>query len=261
MYNNYTYVYYYSSFDWIMGWKTIKGRRYFYEWAEDGEVSRGSGAEAKLAASRVDRVKNKAVVERAFVSRWRIEDSKVDQFSADVSRAVDALIGEALWSFGYRHTKGRWRKMNSKSKKAGESGAVNGSSLGYEALINLDNDVRRLALEGLQRSGLGAELEEAEIERLRLEVAAKVEAMRVEFRYEDCSAIEKLLVEQLATAWVQWYVASWQLESLSIEDGNLKRSQYLEKRYFRCQTRLSRLVDQLARVRCLPRVYLKNCKN
>lgn len=244
-----------------MGWKTINGRRYFYEWVEvNGEYlqkCRGRGEEAKLAALKVAQKRADASGERAIVCRWEIQDRNTDYVVSELRAKIHSEVTRTLVMNGYHRHRGQWRKMQRATRMQAPQ-IEDSNFIASEEALKLENEVRRLSLEVLRRGSVDPPTEDGKVDEVIKDVFAKVEAMRKELNHENATAIEKLLVEQVITAWVQWFVAGWQVESIPCEDGNLRKGQYLERRYLRCQTRLSRAVDQLARIRCVRRPFLNN---
>ncbi len=124
----------------------------------------------------------------------------------------------------------------------------------------LGADIRRIALEALR--GITRPNQEpcvaiaCNIDQTIAEVESKVHAMRQEFQYEDANPFDKLVIEQLLLAWVQWYVAGWLLEGELSRDRTWRENHYFTKRYHQCQFRLSKAIDQLARIRQISGSYL-----
>ena len=204
-----------------MGWKTIKGRRFFYEDIYvDGErtwKSWGSGIEAQQAALRVEKVKAENARDLALVRAWEERDWGIDKKTDVLDRLVQRevrtfLVQEGFHQQNYRWTK-PWTKSRKKTMKDKEIGELNSEcvvgrheeNVGLAEGIPLENEVRRLSLEALRGMGgkdpanvtLGCQVDKT-IE----EVTARVAEMRAEFGYENAIPFEKLLIEQMSTAWV-----------------------------------------------------------
>ncbi len=126
-----------------------------------------------------------------------------------------------------------------------------------EAFRKLGEDIRRIAVEALrgipdsdQDDGPSVTLT-CDIDQTIAEIETHVEALRKDFQYDDANPFDKLLIEQILVAWVQWYVASWLLDGQLAQKRSWRENQYFTHRHQLCQTRLTRAIDQLARLRLI----------
>ncbi len=254
-----------------MGWEKFGGKRCFVEiLSVDGEKVRmywGSGLEAFEAASRVDREREERLRDLAVVRSWRDRDVVIDRKVEALDAIVGVQIDRVLMSAGFHSHKGAIRKrQKSKMSKESEKQLI---ELKHECMIGreveqgesvpeLEDGIRRLSLEALRgieasdRTTMACKVDET----IR-EVTVKVRAMKRDFKLDEANAVERLVIEQVTTAWVQWYVAAWLLESEFCQKRTYRQNQYLERRYLRSQVRLARAIDQLTKVRWIPREYLE----
>lgn len=275
-----------------MGWKTVKGTQYFYEYVREGGKSRykcwGYGREAREAAARVERKRQLRIEQAECLKEWSRIDRAVRELSAKSKREVRREVGSRLAKHGYRFVYGHWRKMKEPlQEEAGDLAFAGHLWLEKEGfppgdLATLSSDdgptenelrlskiqdigtmehtIRMLALDGLRRTGPDRTLQDYDKIEIQEDAHTKLIHLKEKLRYDQSSEIEKLVIEQIMTAWVQWYVAGWQVETMPMEEDQLKKNHYLERKYSRCQTRLARSLDQLARLRCVPRAYLVDGK-
>ena len=80
--------------------------------------------------------------------------------------------------------------------------------------------------------------------------------MRADFQYRHVNSFDRLLIDQLTTAWVHWYVAGWLMDGELSINRTWRQNEYYAKRYQQCQTRLTKCLDQLARIRQIPATKL-----
>ena len=127
---------------------------------------------------------------------------------------------------------------------------------------HLGYEIRRIALEAL-RGIPSPKADEphvplvCDIEETIVNVEEKVAQLRRDLQYEESNTFNRLVIEQLLTAWVQWYVAGWLLEAELPADRSQGQNQYFSQRYQHCQTRLTKAIDQLAKIRQIPAGRLK----
>lgn len=123
----------------------------------------------------------------------------------------------------------------------------------------LGNDIRRVALEAFRSfaSLCSADQEgqyvttPSDVDQTITQIETQVEVMRQDFQYDEANAFDKLLIEQILVAWVQWYVASWLLDGQLAQNRTWRENQYFTQRYQQCQSRLTRSIDQLAKLRMI----------
>lgn len=89
-------------------------------------------------------------------------------------------------------------------------------------------------------------------------VVVGLERRREELGFALASGVERLLIEQILTCWVQCSVAGLRLENVSAGQRSIEEGLYLERRYDSAQARLIRSIESLARIRKLnlPNVQL-----
>jgi hypothetical protein len=249
-----------------MGWKVIHGVRYFYEWnVVDGMPTQkcwGSGEEAQRAAARVETARQERASERGIVKRWRREDMRMDQEERELRERVALKSRKLLDDLGYHVQDGEVRKKNANTLAAGASayGMEPQAEISMEESLALEDDVRRMTLSALRRADMGCDLDSEALDELHRKIGIKADLLRSDLSHPDISGIERILVEQIITAWVQWYVASWLVETVELDEKQWRRHQYLERRFVRAQTRLTKSLDQLARIRRVPLRYLNSCR-
>lgn len=244
-----------------MGWKTIKGKRYFYEWIDqNGErflKCRGSGNEAQTAATRVAHQRTQLQKEQDILRKWQIQDSKAEWLTTNLKHAIDQKLDATLARQGIRRVKRHWRKMQSKTRADMASAPyLSSDDLDPDDALKLEDEIRTLALDSLIREGPIPPISKQKLQQLTTEVSAKAESLRAELTHAHVTAIETLLIEQIITAWVQWFAASYQLETANIPIDNFKLNAYLEKRYQQSQENLSNAIDHLTKIRCVSSRYL-----
>ena len=251
-----------------MGWETIKGRRYFYEttYVEGKRVRRcwGRGPDAVAAAARVEQQRQTRLADlvqvRSFRDRDRQIDKQVDQFNANISHTIQTHLNQV----GYHYNRSQWRKrkvqmshqttldnLKAESRKARPTKQGSTKNPQY-----FGDDIRRAALESLRGISAPEDSTQIDVERTIADVEAKVTELRKEFQYDDSNTFNRLVIEQLLTAWVQWYVAGLLLEAELPTNRSLRQNQYLTHRYQQCQTRLTKAIDQLAKIRQIPAARL-----
>ncbi|HLO99229.1 MAG TPA: hypothetical protein VK171_11590 [Fimbriimonas sp.] len=246
-----------------MGWKVIHGVRYFYEWnvVEGVPIQKcwGSGEEAQLAAARVETARKERANERRIVKRWQYEDMKMDQSEQEIRDRAELISRQLLDKLGYHMQDGEVRKKNSNTRAAERSAhlAEPKVAVSIEETFALEDDVRQMTLSAL---GRGGDLNEEALDALHQKVASKVEVLRAELSHPEISGIERILVEQIITAWIQCYVASRLVDTLEMDEKHWRRHQYMERRYVRAQARLTKSLEQLARIRRVPLKYLNSCR-
>ena len=86
-------------------------------------------------------------------------------------------------------------------------------------------------------------------ESLKLSLVHGWHAIQGELGAEDASPVEKLLIEQVALAWVRHYLVEYAYTDVMHEGGSFKLGNYWEKRLSASQRRLLRACETLARVR------------
>ena len=135
--------------------------------------------------------------------------------------------------------------------------------MNIEQTETLANNIRRVALEPLRDLHNSARTDGITIdqtfEETMAEVEARIQNLRQEFQYEDSNAFQRVIIEQICTAWVQWFVAGMLLEAQSPAARSWQQNQYFTQRYSLCQNRLSKAIDQLAKLRQIPsgRIHLE----
>ena len=258
----------------IMGWENFGKKRCFVEILNvDGEKVRkywGNGADAFEAAGRVVREREERRRDLAVVRAWQDRDYVIDRKVAALDAFIQVQIDRVLVAAGFHFHSGAIRKRQKSKMRKDTNSAVTElkndvmtgrDGVQREKFSELEDEVRRLSLEALRgieesdRATLACKVDETIVE-----VASKVRAMQQEFKLDTASPVERLVIEQVTTAWVQWYVAAWLLESEYCQKRSYRQNQYLERRYTRSQVRLSRAIDQLTKLRCIPRAYLENGK-
>ncbi len=251
-----------------MGWETIKGRRYFYEttYVEGKRIRRcwGRGPEAVTAAARIEqqraRLADLAQV-RAFRDRDRQIDQQVEEFNATVHHTIQTHLHQA----GYHYCRSQWRKrifqmshQTSLNNLTGDCQKVRQTKQSSTKKPQyFGDDIRRAALESLRGISATEDKPKVDVEQTIVDVEAKVTELRNEFQYDESNTFNRLVIEQLLTAWVQWYVAGWLLEAELPANRSQCQNQYYTQRYQQCQTRLTKAIDQLAKIRQIPAGRLK----
>ena len=135
--------------------------------------------------------------------------------------------------------------------------------MNIEQTETLANHIRRIALEPIRELHNSAQKEgiaiEQTFEETMAEVEARIQNLRQEFQYEDSNAFHRVIIEQICIAWVQWFVAGMLLDAQPPEGRSWRLNQHYTQRYNQCQLRLSRAVDQLAKLRQIPqqRIHLE----
>ncbi len=266
-----------------MGWETIKGRRYFYEttYVEGKRIRRcwGRGPEAVAAAARVEQKRQSRLADLAQVQAFRDRDRQIDKQVEEFIATVTHTIQTHLHQAGYHYCRNQWRKrivqMNhqtslnnltverQKVRPTKQSSTKNpqyfGDDIRRAALVVLATSREHLANRDESLRGLSTpeDKPKVDVDRTIAEVEAKVTELRQEFQYDESNTFNRLVIEQLLTAWVQWYVAGWLLEAELPTDRSQGQNQYFSQRYQQCQTRLTKAIDQLAKIRQIPVGRLK----
>ncbi len=251
-----------------MGWKAINGRKYFYEATEvDGDrvvVSWGSGSEAKDAAARVERERAERAVDLEILRFWRERDRITDSLVKERTDELMKALASGLEASGFHQHQGQWRKQRKFRHRTLEP--INIQSL-KESIMerkkkvrdplvrsDLEDEIRQRSIDVLHQMGFDDDM----IAKTSEQIKERIQTIRADFGIEKAVPFERLLIEQIATAWVQWFIANLLIDSQSMASRTWRQNQYLEQRYQRCQNRLTKSIDQLARVRCIPRKYLED---
>ena len=130
---------------------------------------------------------------------------------------------------------------------------------GPESANEVEDEVRRLSLEALRGlKGVEHPTLVCDVDATIAEITRKVQVIKDDFRLERSNAFDRMMLDQLTTTWVQWYVANWLLDSENCLKRSYRQNQYLERRFSRAQVRLTKAIDQLARLRGIPRGHLEN---
>lgn len=90
-----------------------------------------------------------------------------------------------------------------------------------------------------------------ECEPLRKRITSSVKTMRKELGYQEAPGIEKLLIEQILTNWVQATMIGLRSEANRNREHGIQTGEYLDRRYTEAHGRLQRSIEALARVRRL----------
>ena len=88
---------------------------------------------------------------------------------------------------------------------------------------------------------------------MRESVLKRLELIEAELGYGDAPAIERLLIEQVGTCWLQLHLAEAINSTLALEEAGISQSEFLEKRLTGAQGRYLKAIETLARVRRLLR--------
>lgn len=255
----YTDVYQISINTETMGWKTISGRRYFYETIEaDGRRLQkcwGSGEEAEQAAARIAAQKEKTTQSKANIRQIKKQDSMVEELTSSEKIDLKNKLNNRVWLANYSKQNAKLSSFENRTYTDPQTGEVH---MDRDLAMKLEDDVRQVTLNSLKKAAANNPEEAAKVDQLIDEVHIRVAEMREEYSHAMSTAIESLLIEQIITAWVQWFVANRQLEAEPITAANWRQYQYLERRYQRCQTKLARTVEQLARIRSIRRPFLES---
>ena len=251
-----------------MGWKAINGRKYFYEATEvDGDrvvVSWGSGSEAKDAAARVERERAERAVDLELLRFWRERDGITDSLVKERTDELRKALASRLEASGFHQHQGQWRKQRKFRYRTLEPNNIQNLKETIMERKNkvraplvrseLEDEIRQRSIDVLHQMGF----DEAMIGKTSEQIKERIETIRADFGIDKAVPFERLLIEQIATAWVQWFIANLLIDSQSMASRTWRQNQYLEQRYQRCQNRLTKSIDQLARVRCIPRKYLED---
>ncbi len=76
-----------------------------------------------------------------------------------------------------------------------------------------------------------------------------VKAIRRDLGHEDASPIEKLLIEQIGLAWLNYHMTQWGHESVMDKGTSFKNAAYWERRLNGAHRRYIRAIEALARIR------------
>ena len=252
-----------------MGWETINGRRYFYETTYvDNERIRhcwGYGLDAMKAAARVEREQEARKTDIAWLKATKERNYDLDHRIATLNARIHKTINTQLSQVGYHYLRGQWRKIHKSIMNA----QTNLLELKTQVLNQnevqpvtpqeseqLSSDIRRLALEslrGLSNPDVGPRVTlSCNVNKTIGEVEAKVQSLRDDFQYEHANSFDKLVIDQLTTSWVHWYVAGWLLDGELAANRTHRQNQYFTQRYHQCQGRLTKAIDQLTRIRQIP---------
>ncbi len=128
-----------------------------------------------------------------------------------------------------------------------------------EAFKQLGEDLRHIAVEALRGIpspdslpyGQPKVTVSCDIESTIAQIDVYVEELRQELQYDDANPFDKLLIEQILVAWVQWYVAGWLLDGELAQKRSWRENQYFTQRYQQCQSRLTRAIAQLSKLRLI----------
>ena len=251
-----------------MGWKSINGRQYFYEATEvDGDrvvISWGSGCEAKNASARVEHEREEKALDLELLRVWRERDRITDSMVNEWEQVVKKAIDSRLEGSGFHQHNGQWRKRRKFRHRTYEPSNIQNlrdsimerKKKAQSPLVKseLEDEIRQRSIDTLHQMGF----DDAMIAKTSEQMIEKIETIRTDFGIEKAVSFERLLIEQIATAWVQWFIANLLIDSQSMASRTWRQNQYLELRFNRCQNRLTKSIDQLARVRCVPRKYLED---
>ena len=113
-------------------------------------------------------------------------------------------------------------------------------------------EIRTLVLDQLQHVGGTGEMR-CDIEKSTKDALAYVSELRESLQYDLSSDLERIVIEQLVTAWVQWYVTGWQVGGEACWSRTPRQNEYVDLRYARSQLRYTQAIDRLVRLRCIPR--------
>ena len=121
---------------------------------------------------------------------------------------------------------------------------------------SITSQIQRLALEPIRDlcndNGNSQATIDQTFEEIVAEVEAQIQNLRQEFQVEDGNVFHRLIVEQICTAWVQWFVAGVLLDANPPDKRQWRENNYFNQRYLHCQNRLTQASDQLAKIRCIP---------
>ena len=246
----------------------------------------GYSVDAMLAADRVEKEKQARAADIALVRSYQLRDQQIDRKAADLATFINHVLRQQLVPHGFHWTNGRWRKRRSNHKpimsENSQTNDVSASSrehLANRGLLQLSpfkeqsnfqieesdqaaellgDDVRRLTLECLR--DLEAKKPNSNEDRPRVQLTCRIEQtvddvktkvaqLRQELQYEDANIFDRLIIEQLLSAWVQVFVASWLLDGELPSNRTWRENQYFERRYQLCHTRLAKAIDQLSKIR------------
>ena len=107
----------------------------------------------------------------------------------------------------------------------------------------LGEAARRMAIESIRQ--VADNLDDGPIN----QIEAKIKSMRQELQYDHANTFDQLLIEQVLTAWVQWYSACWLLDGDLVKNRTLAENNYFSRRYNQCQIRLDKAIAHLSKVR------------
>ncbi len=110
----------------------------------------------------------------------------------------------------------------------------------WKAMGDLCEQVRLIAIEPLRDNTAAYE-----------SVIVGLDRMRAEFGFAQANAVERLLIEQILTCWVQCSMVGKKLEGISAGTHSLEVGLYWERRYNIAQSRYVRTLEALAKIRKL----------
>jgi hypothetical protein len=266
-----------------MSWRIIHGKPYFYETVYQNDVRTkrcwtlchaGLKASARVA-QRQDEQQREIAGLRAAQARVAHIDRLISTLDARIRKTLAAHMSQS----GYFYLRGQWRnRQESKMQTQPNLTELKDEIIKREEIKpvtsqeceQLSGDIRRLALESLRQfaANQASNQEDASdaqprvklccnVEQTIAEMEAKVLSMRHDFQYELVNSFDRLLVDQLTTAWVQWYVAGWLNDGVFTTSRSLRQNQFYAQRYQQCHSRLTRTIDQLARIRQIPASALR----
>ena len=238
----------------------------------------GLKASARVAQQKYERSEDIAWLEAAL-SRDRVIDQRIATQDARVRKTIAAQLNQC----GYQYLRGQWRKkqrskMSEQQNIADLKNEILSKSqvdtIAPEESEELSDDIRRIAIESLRELRQGPKENRANfdgetsnnddrqvtvfctIDGTIAEIKEKVRKMRADFQYRHVNSFDRLLIDQLTTAWVHWYVAGWLMDGELSINRTWRQNEYYAKRYQQCQTRLTKCLDQLARIRQIPATKL-----
>ena len=263
-----------------MGWKTINGRYYFYEtvYVNDERTTRCWTLchGALKASARAQQERFERANDLAWLNAIKARDQELDRRTDARETQVRQIIANHLGPKGYSYLRGQWRKrqaskMNSQPNLTAIKDEIltKNQTATSESCEQLSREIRRLALEALrgiphpnqvtvETDGWDPADDQPQVkiscnvDDKIAAIEAKVKSMRDEFQYDLANTFDRLMIDQVTTAWVHWYVAGWLLDGELASNRSWRQNQYFDKRYHQCQSRLTRALDQLAKIRQIP---------
>jgi hypothetical protein len=265
-----------------MGWETRNGRRYYYQkHREHGRaVSRYvppfiapfAAATDDLARAEHEQARRAERVERETHARRA-------GLVLEITRLARVVLAVCLPQLGYHAHKGQWRKKRgqSMSNKLEQIHAVQAIPQADRELLNTllqriskakkpaQEDL--IALEGLfikhpdiwRTLELGNMCTYAVREMLeqmtnnapatRISLQAGVEGVKRDLGYADAPALEKLLIDAVAVAWLHYYDRQRRYPQIMAAELTIAQATYREKQMHVAQARYLKALETLARVR------------